>query len=149
MAARRRAWTPSPKTSWRLRSSSVSMKSDMIVFLFRKSRRRAASALRRRWTRRGASDLRLAAVDEELGAGDETGIVGREEGDRLGDLVRIGDTADRHLARHVVEKALLLGGVGTGEADEARSLHGARAHDVDPDAALLEVERPTARQIAY
>src|SRR4030095_1978968 len=54
-------------------------------------------------TRRDASDLRLAAVDVELGASDETGVVGREEGDRLRYLVRIGDTADRHLGRHVVE----------------------------------------------
>jgi hypothetical protein len=68
-------------------------------------------------TRRDASDLGLAAVDEEFGAGDETSVVGREEGDRLGDFIRFGDTADRHLGRHVVEKALLLGGVGTGEAD--------------------------------
>ena len=67
--------------------------------------------------RRDASDLRLAAVDEEFGAGDETGVVGRQEGNCLGDLFRIGDTTDRHLGRHVVEKALLLGGVGTGEAD--------------------------------
>src|SRR5580704_9595877 len=143
MAARRCAGSPSPKTSRRLRSSSVSMMSDMILFLSDGVRDGPRATVGRLPVRRDGSDLGLAAIDEELGAGHEAGIVGGKEGDRLGDLVRVTDAADRDLGRHVVQQPLLLGGVRTGQPDKARGLHGTGADDVDPDAALLEVERPT------
>ena len=73
-------------------------------------------------TRRDDSDLRLAAVDEELRADHEAGVIGSQKGNRLGDLVRVRDAADRHLGRHVVEKALLLGDVRASEADQASSI---------------------------
>src|SRR6202035_5929367 len=120
MAARRRAGSPSPKTSCRLRSSSVSMMSDMILFLSDGVRDGLRATVGRLPVRRDGSDLGLrpgpqtwvsdlglAAVDEELGAGHEAGIIRGEEGDRLGDLVRVGDAADRDLGRHVVEQPLL------------------------------------------
>jgi hypothetical protein len=123
------------------------MMSDMIVFLFCNfgCRERRVLAL----TRRDASDLGLAAVDKELGTNYEAGVVGSQKGDRLGDLVWVRDAADRHLSCHVVEKALLLGDVRASEAKQARRLHRAGADDVDADAAFLEVQCPTARQIAY
>src|SRR5712671_6786060 len=137
IAARRCVGPPSPKTSRRLRSSSVSMMSDMILFLSDGVRDGPRATVGRLPVRRDGSDLGLAAVDEELGAGHEAGIVRGKEGDCLGDLVRIGDPADRDLGRHVVQQPLLLGGVATGQTDEARGLHGAGADDVDADAALL------------
>src|SRR5882724_3350433 len=56
MAARRRAGLPSPKTSWRLRSNSVSMISDMIVFLFEAPGRERRPL---RLARRGPGALRM------------------------------------------------------------------------------------------
>src|ERR1700726_3363409 len=134
MAARRCAGSPSPKTSCRLRSSSVSMMSDMILFLSDGVRDGPRATVGRLPVRRYGSDLGLAAIDEELGAGHEAGIVGGKEGDCLGDLIRVGDPADRDLGRHIIEEPLLLGGVRTGQPDKARGLHGSGADDVDTDA---------------
>src|SRR5258708_1043154 len=149
MAARRCAGSPSPKTSCRLRSSSASMMFDMILFLSDGVRDGPRATVGRLPVRRDGSDLGLAAVDEEFGAGHEARIVRGEEGDRLGDLVRIADAADRDLGRHVVQQPLLLSGVRTGQTDKARGLHRTGADDVDSEAALLEVERPTPRQVAH
>jgi hypothetical protein len=94
--------------------------------------------------RRGGTDLGLAAIDEELGAGHEAGIVGGKEGDRLGDFIRVGDPADRDLGCHIIKEPLLPGGIKTGQPDK-----GTGADDLDPDAALFEVELPTPREIAH
>src|SRR5580658_9964674 len=142
MAARRCAGSPSPKTSCRLRSSSVSMMSDIILFLSDGMRDGPRATVGRLPVRRDGSDLRLAAVDEELGAGHKARIIRGEEGDRLGDLVGVTDAADRDLGRHVVQQPLLLGDVRTGQPDKARGLHGTGADDVDADAALLEQGLP-------
>jgi hypothetical protein len=96
-----------------------------------------------------AQTLGLAAVDEELSAGHEARIVRGKESDRLGDFIRVADPADWDLGRHIVEQPMLLGGVRTGQPDKAWGLHRAWTDDVDPDAALLEVERPPPRQIAH
>src|SRR5271167_3109237 len=111
MAARRCAGSPSPKTSCRLRSSSVSMMSGMIPFLSDGVRDGPRATVGRLPVRRDGSDLGLAAVDEELGAGHEARIVRGKESDRLGDLVGVTNAADRNLGRHIVQQPLLLGGV--------------------------------------
>src|SRR5580704_620908 len=149
MAARRCAGSPSPKTSCRLRSSSVSMMSDMILFLSDGVRDGPRATVGRLPVHSDGSDLGLAAVDEELGAGHEARIVRGKESDRLGDFIRVADPADWDLGRHIVEEPLLLGSVRTGQPDKAWGLHGTGTDDVDADAALLEVERPTPRQIAH
>src|SRR5580700_6271304 len=149
MAARRCAGSSSPKTSRRLRSSSVSMMSGMILFLSDGVRNGPRATVGRLPVGDDGSDLGLAAVDEELGAGHEARIVRGEEGDRLGDLVRVADAADRDLGRHIVEEPLLLGGVRTGQPEKTRGLHRTGTDDVDAYAALLEVERPAPRQIAH
>src|ERR1700675_1986520 len=148
MAARRCAGSPSPKTSCRLRSSSVSMMSDITLFLSDGMRDGPRATVGPLPVRHDGSDLGLAAVDEELGAGHEARIIRGEESDRLGDLVGVTDAADRDLGRHVVQQPLLLSGVRTSQPNKARGLHGTRADNVDANAALLEVERPTPRQIA-
>jgi hypothetical protein len=86
------------------------------------SRKRRVQTL----TRRDASDLRQAAVDKEFGADHEAGVIGSQKGNCLGDLVQVGDAANRHLGRHVVEKALLLGNVRTGEAGPGQASSQAR-----------------------
>src|SRR3984957_70533 len=133
MAARRCAGSPSPKTSCRLRSGGVSMMSDMILFLSDGVRDGSRATVGRLPVRREDSDLGLAAVDEELGAGHEARIVRGKESDRLGDFIRVADPADRDLGRHIVEEPLLLGGGRTGQPDKAWGVHGTGADDVDPD----------------
>src|SRR5260221_13571530 len=102
-AAGRCAASPAPKTPCRLRSSSVSMMSDMILFLSDGGGDGPRATVGRLPVRRDGSDLGLAAVDEEFGASHEARIIRGEEGDRLGDLVRVADAADRDLGRHVVQ----------------------------------------------
>src|SRR4051794_13843983 len=90
------------------------------------------------------SYLRRAAVDEELRASDEAGMIGGKEQRGLGNFVGLSDTAQRHLCGHVVQQALLLRGLGPRQADQARCPRRAGAEHVDADASPLEVEDPVA-----
>src|SRR5271156_1698339 len=114
IAALRRAGSRSPKTPCRLRTSRVSILSDM----------RSSSLLR--------SNLRLTAIGEQLDAGDETGLVGREEQRCAGDLLRIRDPAVRHFRGEMIEQALLRRPVVTGKAEQTRRLGCTGAQDIDP-----------------
>jgi hypothetical protein len=51
--------------------------------------------------------LGLAGIDEEFGAGAETGIVRGKEERRVSDLVRIGNPAERHNRCELIEQTLL------------------------------------------
>src|SRR5882724_9571630 len=90
------------------------------------------------------SDLCRAAVHVQLGAGDEAGIVRREDDDGLGELVRATEAAhDNGRGEH-----LHVVGVGEGPVEE-RGVDGAWTDDVDPNASSLEVRGPRAREGAY
>src|SRR5918997_6441634 len=86
-----------------------------------------------RWAIVG-SDLGLAAVDEELGAGDEARVVRSQEDRGLGDLVGVADAAERDVLGHLVQQLLLPRGVGASQADQAGGPRGAGAEDVHADA---------------
>jgi hypothetical protein len=77
---------------------------NWVLFLFNEGRGAGARTTTCQLpAQRDASDLGLTAVGEEFGAGDEAGVIRRQEGDRLCNLIRIGNAADRYLGRHVIE----------------------------------------------
>ena len=94
------------------------------------------------------SDLRLAAIGEQLSAGDETGVIGRKEQRRAGDLVRISNPAERQFRCHLIKHALLRRPIITGEVEQTRRLGRAGAQYVDPDPAFLEIKRPVTGEAA-
>src|SRR3981081_757135 len=79
------------------------------------------------------SDLRLAAVDEELDAIDVAGVVGGKESRGACDLLGLGDAAERNGGGERVEECLLV--VGLGDSEQARRPGRAGAQDVDADGA--------------
>src|ERR1700722_12880076 len=87
-------------------------------------------------------DLRLATIGEELGAGNETGIIGREEQRRAGDLVRISNPPERQFRCHLIEQALLRRPVVSGEAEQTWRVCRSGAQHIDPYPSLPKVERP-------
>jgi hypothetical protein len=94
------------------------------------------------------SDLPDAAVDEQLDARDETGVVGSKKHCRLGDFVRIANPAHRNLGSEMVEHALLLCRLGPSQPNQTWRLDGAGAERVDTDVAALEIEYPVAGESA-
>src|SRR3569833_315593 len=87
------------------------------------------------------SNLHVPAVDEQFNAVDEAGLVGGEEENGLGDLLRLADAAGWDLAGEIVLGALGLL-AATEQIVEAGGLGRARADRVDPDAAFPEIEDP-------
>jgi hypothetical protein len=47
-----------------------------------------------------ASSTMIKTADKVFGADHEAGVIGSQKGDRLGDLIRVRDAANRHLGRH-------------------------------------------------
>src|SRR3954469_23182062 len=95
-----------------------------------------------------SSNLHMSAIDEQLDAIDEAGLVGGEEEDCLGDLLGLADAAGGDLARQIV-----LGALGLLAAAEqlvkAGGLGDAGADRIDANAAIPEIEDPVARKIAH
>src|SRR5262249_25521198 len=90
-----------------------------------------------------ASHLGEPAVHEQLGAGDVARVVGGEEHDRLGDLLRRSEPAERH--RGGDHLLALLADLGRREqVVQPGRVDRAGAHRIDADASRLEVGRPGA-----
>jgi hypothetical protein len=64
-------------------------------------------------------DLRGAAVDEQLGAGDKAGIVRGQEYGCLADLIGIAEPAHRHLRGKELKQSLLVFDFRSGKFGEA------------------------------
>ena len=86
----------------------------------------------------------VAAIDADIGAGDEARIVGQQEGDRLRDLAGIARSAQK------MERpgdAVGLGAVAVGQLDHDVAPGPARRDRVDADAVGRKVHRLVARQL--
>src|SRR5258708_11365091 len=95
------------------------------------------------------SDLCLAAIDEEFGAGDVARVGRCEEDGGTRDLIWIADTPERHRGSHIVEQALLLRSVGTRQIDKAGRLDRAWADDVHANPTGFQVESPAPGEVAH
>src|ERR1700682_3942654 len=95
--------------------------------------------------RSGGSDLRHAAVDEELGAGDVAAVVRRKEEDGLRNLVGASHAAHGHGPDDVRLELLELRR-GQPEVVVAGRVDGTGADDIDTDFSALQVDGPAARE---
>src|SRR5260221_1201132 len=93
------------------------------------------------------SNLRHAAIGEDLGTIDETAVIGSEEHRHLADLVRIADAAGRNVWRQKAKQSLLL--ICRHQTDQAGCFDRAGAQRIDADLAFLEIERPATGEIAH
>lgn len=90
----------------------------------------------------GMLDLAAAAVDEDLVAGDEAGVIGGEERDCLGEFVRAAHAAHRDSRGDLVHRLRL----GAERVAEELGVNGARTDNVDPDATVLQIRGPGPRE---
>src|SRR3984957_141566 len=94
-------------------------------------------------------DLALTAVHEEFTAGDVTTLVGREERDRFGDLIRGSRSAQRNGRSDGLDVVVLLLFPHPEACVVARRRNDARTDRVDADALALQVHGPIAGKRAY
>ena len=84
---------------------------------------------------------RLAAVDEERGAGDVPGLVRGEEGDGGGDVLRLPDAAERDARGELGEESLLVSAFLLAEAQLRLDDAGADGVGADAEGGDLERQR--------
>src|SRR6266699_4013071 len=91
------------------------------------------------------SDLRHAAIYEEVGAGDVTALVRREENHRVSDLVRGPDATawcrGGHAFLDLIDLSVAQAPILVAGRDDRTG-----THHVDADSATLEIHRPSPRE---